>query len=191
MKRILLFSALAVSLGCAHETPVEHKQEAAAAQAAGAPSIEAKQIAAAEQAPYVTEVKFHKGAHEVTKPTRKAIQKLIEDAQAHGTIEDVKVISWADEEYPSVHAKKLASGQVKLADQRAGEIKAYIHSLDSKTSVDTYNMAKRPAALSELFSTGDARIKKALEVSGIPNTDTSVKAPAKASKSIVLVILKE
>jgi len=34
-------------------------------------------------------------------------------------------------------------------------------------------------------------MKKSLEVAGIPNTDTAVKAPPKASKAIVMVLIKE
>jgi hypothetical protein len=42
--------------------------------------------------------------------------------------------------------------------------------------------------LKDLFNTSDAQIKKSLETAGIPTTDTTVKVPSKASKSIVMVL---
>jgi hypothetical protein len=177
---------------CAHEAQQEAKAEPQREKiaAAAGPSIEAKQVAAEEQAPYVTEIQFKKGKKALNAHDRKQIDKVIRDAKTHGEISDIKVVTWADEEYPSVNTKKLSSRQVKLADRRNGEIKSYIQSLDKKAGIQTYNMAERPGALSQLLSTPNSRIKRALEVAGIPNTDSSVKTPAKASKSIVMIILK-
>ena len=177
---------------CAHSnSTAPDKPVAQAAPEAKGPSIEAKQLAASEQAPFVTEVKFTKNKQELTQASEDKLSKLLNDAQSHGQIEDVKVIAWADEEYPSVHTKKLSISQRALAKHRAEEIKSYVHKLDSQAKVDTYNMAERPGMIGETFRTENARVKKALEVAGIPNTDTSVKTPSKASKAIVLVILKE
>lgn len=159
--------------------------------APGGPSMEAKQVAAEEQAPYVTELGFRKGKHSLSAADQTKLNRVISEAKSHGEIEEVRVVTWADEEYPSVHTKKLSSSQRKLADDRNGEIKDYIRSIHRNADIDTYNMAERPGALSEMFTTSNARVKKALEVAGIPNTDTAVKMAGKASKSIVMVIMKD
>lgn len=41
------------------------------------------------------------------------------------------------------------------------------------------------------FISDEAEIKKSLEIAGIPNTDTTVKVPGKASKSVVIFIMEE
>ena len=155
-----------------------------------APSIEAKQLAAENEASYVTELTFRKGKNQLSPDAHTQLSKVLDQARAHGKIQDVKVITWADAEYPSANTKALSVGQVKLATRRNDEIKRFLKNLDRDVSVTTYNMAERPGAVSELLGTSNAHIKKSLEVAGIPNTDTTVKLPAKASKSIVLVILK-
>lgn len=197
--RILFDSAVLLAMlwlgaqltACAHAPPAQQEEAKRAATQPPAPSIEAKQLAAEEQAPYVTEIKFAKGKRHLTTEDRKQLDKLVASAKIHGEVSDIKVVTWADEEYPSPSTKRLSDRQVKLAKRRNDDIKTYLQSLEHKANIDTYNMAERPGALSELFSTSNARIKKALEVSGIPNTDTSVKSPAKASRSIVMVILKD
>lgn len=203
MTKLIQLTGLAMAIwvgaqltACAH-TPSDQPADGNA-QAAGAtarpptgPSMEAKQVAAEEQAPYVTELGFRKGKRSLSAADQSKLNRVIADAKAHGKIDEVRVISWADEEYPSVHTKKLSSNQRKLADGRNSEIKDYIHGIDGGANVESYNMAERPGALSEMFSTSNARVKKALEVAGIPTTDSGVKMPAKASKAIVLVIMKE
>jgi len=52
-------------------------------------------------------------------------------------------------------------------------------------------MAERPNIIKEFVGSSEARLKKSLERAGIPNTDTSVKFPAKASRAILLIDLKE
>jgi len=174
--------------GCAHSTPAEKKQEQNIA--AAAPSIEAKQVAAEEQAPFVAELTFSKNKHQLSKTSRARIDKLLAEAKRQGEISEIKVISWADEEYPSVHTKKLSTDQRSLAEHRNNAIKKYLQHGSQNVEVSAYNMAERPGVLSDLISTSNSRIKKAFEVAGIPNTDTSVKTPAKASKSIVMILLK-
>jgi hypothetical protein len=177
----LLLASFAAA--CAH-TSTEKEAKAIA-------SAEAQKVASEEKAPFVTELSFRKNARTLSVDDQQQLDKLIRDARAHGEIDNIKVVTWADQEYPSTNAKKLSSAQRDLADRRNSEIKTYIHTVDSKADVDTYNMAERPGVLSELMNTSNARIKKALEASGIPNTDSGVKQPSKASKSIVMVILKE
>jgi outer membrane protein OmpA-like peptidoglycan-associated protein len=193
-------AAITLALGaCSHkktkEDLAEHPEEAPPKTAESPKpvqsTIEAKGLAAEQEASYVTELTFPKGKNQLTPDAHERLTKIIDKARAHGKISDVKVITWADAEYPSVHTKNLSRTQVRLATERNDEIKRFLKNIDSQAKVTTYNMAERPSALSDLFGTSNAQIKKSLEVAGIPNSDTSVKTPPKASKSIVMVILKD
>ncbi len=200
-----LASAAALSItACAHsDKKVEaakaetKKEETAPVAAKKSPdagsSIEAKQVAAEEEATFVTEINFAKTKTNLTVEDKSKLKKIFEQATSKGQIEDIKSVAWADSEYPSVHTKKLSQSQVVLAKNRNLAIQVYFNSLNQSTAkkFSAYNMAERPDAVSALVGTPNARIKKSLEVAGIPNTDTSVKNPAKASKAIVMIILKD
>ncbi len=189
MKRFIILGMLLAAAGCS--SPQKQKTSRSGMQKAGegtGTSIEAKQVANEEQASYVTEIKFPKDQISLNNAARDQIRKVVDQAAAKGSISEVKVITWADAEYPAIHTEKLSSEAVRMADQRNDQIKNFLK--DRKVKVEAYNMAERPGALAGLFGTENAQIKKSLETAGIPNTDTSVKAPAKASKSIVMVILK-
>ncbi|MEK2645714.1 hypothetical protein [Bdellovibrio sp. BCCA] len=152
------------------------------------PSPSARQVAAAEEAPYVTEFAFAKGSSELTETAKQDLRRLITDARRNANIKELKVISWADKEYPSKDAKKLSSAERDLVKKRNNAIRDYVKDYSSGIDVDTYSMAERPGAIKEMFNTSDARVKKSLETAGIPTTDSAVKSPSKASKSIVMVI---
>lgn len=154
------------------------------------PSMEAKQLAADEQAPWVAELTFDKGKSDLKKVSQKQLSHLVHEVQTKGSDVEIKIVSWADEEYPSVHTKKLNTDQVELAIHRGQSVKKYLENQGITKDITNYNMAERPGTMSELFSTSNARIKRALEIAGIPNTHTNVKDPKKAGKAIVLIISK-
>lgn len=155
-------------------------------------SIESKQLANEEQSKFVTEVTFHKEKSSLSSAAKNDLKHLYERATKKGKIHDIKVITWGDQEYPSVHEKRLSKKQIKLVDKRNKTLERYLLGLTKDTvDVETYSMAERPGTLNRLFASEDARIKKSLETAGIPNTDTSVKVPGKASKSIVIFIMEE
>ncbi len=196
--KILSLALASMLAACAHtkskEELAKHPEEAPPKTAVEKPvesSIEAKQVAAEEEASYVTEFTFSKGKNTLTADAQARLTKILAEARKHGEIEDIKVITWADAEYPSVHAHALSKKQVNLATRRNDEVKRFFKKMDKGITVSTYNMAERPRMLSDFLGTPNARVKKSLEVAGIPNSDTSVKSPAKASKSIVMVILKD
>lgn len=186
MTKNLLLSSLILTLGaCASK---EMPKETAGAPAT---SIEAKQLAAENQSSYVTEVGFARGGRGLSTEAKGKIDNIVKEAGANGKIDDVKVIVWADQEYPSVNAGELSHAQRKLADQRGEAIKKYLNQDRRGVDVDVYSMAERPGAISRLLDTTDARFKRSLEIAGIPNTDTSVKAPSKVGKAIVMVLLED
>lgn len=159
------------------------------AQSAG-PSIEAQQIAAQNEAAAFIEIPFAKGKAGLSKNSRQQIDELLAKAPDKDKIESVKVISWADLEYPSVQSTKLPKGQIKLAERRLDSVTDYLKKKADGVDVEKFNMAERPTALQRFFETDDARIKNSLESLGIPNTDTAVKEPRKASRTIVFLVLK-
>jgi hypothetical protein len=154
------------------------------------PSPEAKIVAQKEKASYVIEVSFDKGAATLTPSAMDRIDETLQRARRDGTLDQVKVIAWADREYPSSAKKDLGKKQRELADRRAKAIGDYI-SPQTQASVEKYNMAARPNAMQKLVSSSDARIKRSLEDAGIATTAHDLRYPENASKAMVMVILKE
>lgn len=153
-------------------------------------SMEAKQLAAEEKAPYVAEFSFKKGSTALSADAKNALGGLITKAQSAGKINEIKVVTWGDSEYPSVHTKKLSKSEVDLVQKRNNNIENFIEDASKGSTVKTISMAERPGAISEFIGSNDAQVKKSLEQAGIPTTDTSVKTPSKASRSIVIISLE-
>jgi hypothetical protein len=153
-------------------------------------SIEAKQVAAEQEATFVTEISFKKGNSRLSDSMKMKLQALIGDAARVGNIKAVHTISWADEEYPSSNAKKLSQKGQDLAKSRNEELEKFFETMPVKMKVIAHSMAERPGIFKDLWGDDEVRIKKSLEAAGIPTTDTAVKVPSKASKAIVFVILK-
>lgn len=177
---------LLIALFAAATVSCSHKEKTADTM----PSTEAKTVAVQEEASHVTEFGFKKGSSSLTTDAKGDLQRLIDEAKKTGTIKEIKVITWGDKDYPSTETKKLSSAEVKLVKERNKAIEDYIKSYDRSPDVDLYSMAERPNLLQDMLNTSDARIKKNLETAGIPTADSSVKAPSKASKSIVMVIME-
>lgn len=174
-----ILAMTALTVGCSSS----HKKEGTAGT-----SIEAKQVAVEQEASYVTEFSFNKGSANLTDTAKEDMRRMINQAKAKGDIKELKVITWGDSEYPSTNTKKLSSAEINLVKKRNKAISDYAKSISEGIDVDTHSMAERPGALKELFNTSDAQVKKSLETAGIPTTDTAVKVPSKASKSIIMVI---
>jgi hypothetical protein len=151
-----------------------------------ASSIEAKQLAAQIDADEVAEIEFAEESSELSRVSALQLKKGLERALSHGPIERIAVVSWGDEEYPSVHAPELSKEQRILADARNSVIKNFLQEYDEKPLIRVYSMAERPGTIDEFIGNRESKIKKSLEQSGVPNTDTSVKEPSKKSKAIVL-----
>lgn len=147
----------------------------------------ANTAAAEADANYYVNVEFKPGSDQLTERSRAAIGSLMDRARGQGELKEVKVLSWADEEYPSGSRKKLSDRQKKLAQNRNKNIEAHIDSLRFGVDVDTYSMAERPNVVSQWLSTSDARFKRSLEAAGLPTTDSEASLRKHASKSVVLV----
>lgn len=190
MRKSNVFLSLSLSVlavACA-STPTEREVTGGATRAT-APSIEAQQVAAEQEASHVAEITFAKNSSSLSETSKSKLAEMIRNARRAGEIEEIKLITWADSEYPSVHTKKLSQTDRKLVRDRNEGLEKHLKNLDREVDVRAYSMAERPGTLAELIGSSDARIKKSLETAGVPTTDTTVKVPSKASKSIVLVIV--
>lgn len=181
----------AVMSACAHDEKQDLKEPTKAAIEKGAPSIEAKQVAAEEQAAFVAEIKFAKNKHNLSSSAKAAIQKLVAQSKKSGDLSEIQIAVWADQEYPSVHTKTLSSEQVELAKQRGQEISNLIATTEKTVEPKVHNMAERPSLWGDLVKNAGARLKKAFEVAGVPNSDTSVKSPSKASHAVILLSVQQ
>jgi len=153
-------------------------------------SIESKQLASQQESTFVTEVKFIEGQKMVPKTARNQLSELYQKAKNKGEVEGVKLITWGDREYPSVHKTELSKTQRKLVEDRNDNLETYLEKFDKRLDVDKFSMAERPDLMARLFSTEDAELKKSLEKAGIPDTDSAIKASGKSSTSIVIFTLK-
>ena len=156
------------------------------------PSVEAKQLTNEAENSYVAEFAFKKGSEELSPTSKKQLQQTANKALRRGKIEMIKVITWADQEYPSAIKNKLSIAQQNLAKKRNDKIKQYLKKIhpDVSSDIELISMAQRPSFLKNLLSSDDARIKRSLENAGIPDSDSTTKKGAKASKSIVLFLVK-
>lgn len=182
MKNVLGISSVvlaALIVGCSSSSKKE---------TASTTSIEAKQVASEQEASYVTEFSFKKGSATLSEAAKEDMRRTINQAKARGGIKEVKVITWGDSEYPSSSTKKLSAAEIDLVKKRNKAISDYAKTVLEGVDVDTHSMAERPGILKDLFNTDDAQVKRSLETAGIPTTDTAVKVPSKASKSIIMVI---
>lgn len=185
--KYLLLSLLAVA--CSSDPVKGPKAQAPSAKKQV--SMESKQLASEQETNLVTEVAFPKAKSNVSAQAQQDLKNLFVKAKKRGKVEEIKVITWGDQEYPSVHDKKLSEQQQDLVKKRNKNIENYLEQIDKTAKIETISMAERPGALEDLFSSDSADIKKSLETAGIPNTDTSVKVPGKASKSVVIFLMDE
>jgi hypothetical protein len=143
--------------------------------------------AKANRASFVTEIAFDKGSSELSVDAKNQLKELLKNAQ--GKTPEYKIISWADREYP-VGTKTLDKDARKLADERGFEIKNFLVGDGMPKNVSTYNMAEQPDAIEKLFkSSGDLKLKRSLEEAGLSHPDQNG-LPRKASRAMVMVILR-
>jgi outer membrane protein OmpA-like peptidoglycan-associated protein len=200
MKTKLFFSLIffvALTSCSSHKTKknaevISNQQSAKEAPPTATPSMEAKQLANEQETSYVTEFSFRKGSEELSPTSKKQLEEVSKKALVRGKIEIIKVITWADQEYPSAIKNKLSASQQSLAKKRNDRIKNYLKKLhpDVSGDIELISMAQRPSFMKNLLSSDDARIKRSLESAGIPDSESTSKKGGKASKSIVLILVK-
>ena len=115
---------------------------------------------------------------------------MIAEPRFEGKFDEVIVLSWADENYPSKELGKLSKEQRNLADQRNKNIKEYLISMKD-LDVKSFNMAERPSSFSNLFNTADSELKNSMLHAGLSTTADKADYASKASHSVILIKAKE
>jgi hypothetical protein len=135
------------------------------------------------------EIAFKPNSANLNDSAKNSLDALIKQAKSGGEIDEVIVLSWSDKEYPSKNIKKLPKQQGELAEKRNQAVTEYVKSLQN-VEVDSYNMAKKPDALSKWFNTDDNKLKKSLLAAGLPTSADSKQSASKASRSVILIKIK-
>ena len=137
-----------------------------------------------------TILEFPKGKSDLSGMNQEELKTFVQKVNTEKkSIEDIKILAWADREYPSVEARALPK-DVILANERAAVIKAYLEKkLKDEKDISFYNMAKRPDSVDRMLETDDYALKTALEQTH-PTTTRNTSGDlsySKASKAIVII----
>jgi hypothetical protein len=154
-------------------------------------TVEAKYAASDLGAQEVAEVHFARGSNRISKSELKKLNAALAKAQTSGKVDEIKIVSWADREFPSFNGGSLPKPDQDLAERRNESIRKTLENKMKGVGMDKYNMAVYPSGVSRLFKTSDFRVKRSLEQAGIPNSDTGVKTPAMSGKALVMILLEK
>jgi hypothetical protein len=172
-------------VGCAN-TP--HKVTETEERAAEGRYVNNSAAKEAEASNYV-EIEYKPGSAMLTDSAKSSLSSVVTQARQEGKIDEVIVLSWSDEEYPSKDAKKLSKTQDDLAKKRNAAVEQYVKSVRD-VDVNTYNMAERPTAFSKLFNTADSKLKDTMMTAGLSTSADSADYVNKASRSVILIKVK-
>ena len=156
-----------------------YSDEAESRNVSNAVAIEAK-------AHDFVDIQFDHAHSTLSRSAKESLEAVVEQSLRAGNIDEVIVLSWADEEFPSKMEKNLSDSQRELATTRNEVIEKFLKR-NRSVKVNTYNMAERSNAFSKLFRTNDSRLKASLIAAGLPTTADKNQFPSKASHSIILV----
>lgn len=139
-----------------------------------------------------TKISFDAEDASITQEAKDELSALYEQSAHRGKIEKIKIISWGDIDYPSIYSKKDADRQEELVIERNTGLLNYLEELTmNEANMQFSNMAERKSSLQEIMSQENDSTRKSLAMLGIPNTETTVKVPGMASKSIVIFVMEE
>ena len=138
-----------------------------------------------------TTLLFNPGKSELGQENKQAIQDFkTELRRSNFKVENIKILAWPDSEYPENVKGKAARKEIDLAQERAQKVKEYlIKELKEDSSIDAYNMAKKPDLFSSFMRNDEYKVKKAYEESGttasrLPDGSVSY---TKASKALIII----
>lgn len=151
---------------------------------------QAKVEAENENDAYYAVLEFDKGTGRLSEASKRDLKHFVAEAKKQGKpIDDIRILAWADKEYPEKGAK-LSDKDVKMAKERSKSIEKYLKD-DLKTDGDyaTYNMAKRPNKVNEFFRGDDYKTKKIFERPGSAPAGTNLNAfmKDKSSKALIMI----
>lgn len=199
MKLKTIFSATSsliiasLFVACASKETAVHQAKVEAAQSPAV--LDTSRATAMSGGSDYTVIEFKKGRDELTEGGKVALKNLSEESVSRDrAIDEIKVLAWADREYPT-EKTKATKKELALADRRADAIKKYLKTdLRMSAGVDNHNMAKRPGLFSELMRSDDYKVKTNFEESGAaPSTVVGNEKRlmgSKVSKAVVFVKYK-
>jgi hypothetical protein len=177
--------ALIAIVGCAdtsHKVTQTDKQTTASSYMTNTTAREA-------EAQNYVEIGFTHGSAMLNDSAKTSLNSIIKQARQDGKIDQVVVLSWSDEEYPSKNVKALPKSQRELAAKRNKNIEKYVRTVRD-VDVNTFNMAERPSTFSKLFNTDDTKLKESLVSAGLSTTADTADYVNKASRSVILIKVK-
>ncbi len=140
---------------------------------------------------HYTTLVFDKGKTTLNESNKKYLREFALRAHNNNkSIEDIKILAWADKEYPDKTKSKAGIRDIILASERAQTIKQFLEEdLNEGEDIDSFNMAKRPNLFARIIKNTDYNVKDAFEKSGataarLPNGSVSY---TKASKALVII----
>lgn len=180
----LAFASLSLVFAAGCSTPNAKKKSVE-----GTKAQEAK--VSAVSGTYYTTIIFTKGKSSLTQKSKDHLKELAALAHKDGKpIEDIKILAWADKEYPDKTKSNAATRDIILASERAQKIKSYLEEdLKESEDIDAYNMARRPNLIAKLLHNEEYDVKKAFEQSGTTASrlDDGSVSYTKASKALVII----
>ncbi|MDD4976101.1 MAG: hypothetical protein PHY93_17225 [Bacteriovorax sp.] len=182
------FLAFLLVAGCSHEKKVSQSEAKSYEEAKSRVTTET--TASEAGAKNYVEIKFNEGSSNLSDSAKDSLRSVLSEARREGKVDEVIVLSWADENYPSKEVKKLSKEQRDLANQRNKNIKEYLKMMRD-VDVNSYNMAERPSAFSKLFNTADSELKSSMIEAGLSTTADKADYTSKASHSVILIKTKQ
>ncbi len=144
---------------------------------------------------HYTALQFQRGRSVLTEANKKFLNELARKASRTGKeISEIKILAWADREYPGKKNEKPRTRDVILANERANVIREFIREdLRTREPIDVFNMAKKPGLLDQITKDEEYRVKQDVAQSGVsatrlPSGETSY---TKAGKVLVIIDYKE
>jgi hypothetical protein len=144
---------------------------------------------------HYTALQFSRGRSVLTDANKKYLNELARKATRTGReISEIKILAWADREYPGKKNEKAKTRDVILANERANVIREFIRDdLKTREPIDVFNMAKKPGILDQITKDEEYRVKQDVAQSGVsatrlPSGETSY---TKAGKVLVIIDYKE
>jgi hypothetical protein len=171
----LVFASSCSQIGTKKKSPKAQGGQATVSEVAG---------------PHYTTIVFNKGQSTLSSINKENLRTLATRAdKANRPVSEIKILAWADTEYPDKISGMASTADIILASERARIIREYLEEDLKAREVDSYNMAKRPGLVSKIFKNDEYKLKEAFEKSGTTGSklpDGSV-SYTKASKALVII----
>jgi hypothetical protein len=172
--------SLVFASSCSHTSAKKKSPETQGLEAA------ASEVAGTHYATIV----FHKGQSTLSSIDKENLRILASRVEKESRpVSEIKILAWADAEYPDEVEGKASTAEIILASERARIIREYLEQDLMAREVDSFNMARRPGLVSKLFKNEEYKLKDAFEKSGTTGSklpDGSI-SYTKASKALVII----